>query len=134
MNYWILKSEPETYSLLDLKSQRTTVWDGIRNYQARNNLRLMKTGDLAFFFHTGEEKRIVGVCKILGEAYPDPSTSEDWSVVKIGFGQMAPRPLTLSQIKADSKLKGLVLVKQGRLSVSPVAESEAKRLLELLGL
>src|SRR5512139_1812630 len=132
MNYWLIKSEPATYSWDDLRREKKTVWDGVRNFQARNHLRAMRRGDLALFYHSGEEKAVVGVARVEKEAYPDPSAREgDWSVVDIALGHGLATPVTLAQIKADASLKNMVLVKQSRLSVQPATKAEFDRIVKL---
>lgn len=125
MNYWLIKSEPNTYSYDDLVKDKKTYWDGVRNYQARNNLQKMHTGDKALFYHSVNEKAIVGVAEIVREAYQDPTTDDDrWVVVDVAPRQKFAEPITLSQIKADSRLADMVLVKNSRLSVQPVEKDE----------
>ena len=130
MNYWLLKTEPGTYSWSNLVNDKTTVWDGVRNFQARNHLKNMKKGDLLFLYHSGEEKAIIGTGTVLKEAYPDPK-DKDWVVVEIGVGKKLKKPVSLSTIKATKKLAAMVLVRASRLSVQPVQESEFKLILEL---
>src|SRR3954471_4216729 len=110
MQYWILKSEPDTYSINDLARDKKTCWDGIRNYTARKNLRAMKAGDVAFIYHSGEDKAVVGIAKIMKPAYQDPKTVEDWSAVEIGFRKQLTKPVTLADMKADAILKNTVIV------------------------
>lgn len=123
MNYWLVKSEPETYSWADLMRDKKTTWDGVRNFQARNHLKAMKKGDLAFVYHSGGEKAIVGIAEILRENMPDPKDSA-WVAVEIGFKRAIKTPVTLAQIKGNKKLNGMVLVKNSRLSVQPVSAEE----------
>ena len=132
VSYWLGKSEPSKYPWEKLLADKKTTWDGVRSFQARNNLRKMKKGDLFLFYHSNEGKSIVGVAKILKEAYPDPTAEEgDWSVVDIAPVKTLKVPVPLAQIKADKKLSGLALVRQSRLSVSPVTPAEFERILEL---
>ena len=132
MNYWLVKSEPEAYSWSALLKDGKTAWTGVRNYTARNNLRAMKRGDLVFFYHSGEEKSVVGLARVVKEFYSDPTADEgDWSAVDLVPEKNLSNPLTLAQIKADKILKEMKLVKQSRLSVSPMTEAEFKRLLTL---
>jgi predicted RNA-binding protein with PUA-like domain len=132
MNYWLIKSEPSTYSWSNLCRDKKTVWDGVRNFQARNHLRAMRRGDLALFYHSGEEKTVVGVARVEKEAYPDPSAREgDWSVVDVAHEYGLESPVTLAQIKADPALKSMVLVKQSRLSVQPVTKADFERIVKL---
>jgi len=133
MAIWLLKSEPGEYSFATLTRDGQTTWTGIRNFQARNNLRAMKAGELALFFHTGDEKAVVGVAKIAGAAKPDPTApkGEDWSAVDVAPVQALAVPVTLATIKATAALKDMALVKQGRLSVSPVTKEELAAVLKL---
>ena len=123
MNYWLVKSEPGTFSWDDLVRDKKTVWDGVRNFQARNNLKNMKKGDLAFFYHSGEDKAIVGIGKIIKEGYPEPNDN-NWVAVDIAPDKKLKNPVTLAQIKADKRLANMVLVKASRLSVQPVKAEE----------
>lgn len=124
MNYWLLKSEPSTYSIDDLKRDGTTMWEGVRNFRARNNLRAMKNGDLCLFYHSGD-KQIVGLAKVVKQAYPDPTAKEgDWSVLDIAFVKKFSEPISLDQVKKDPALKTMELVKYGRLSVQSVTPKE----------
>lgn len=127
-NFWVIKSEPSTYSLTDLKNQKETVWDGIRNYQARNFIRQMNEGDIAVFYHSGDEKSIVGTVQIISKAFQDPGTKEDWSSVKIKYVSNLKKPISLAEIKSDEILKNLIIVKQGRLSVGPVTPEQFQRI------
>jgi predicted RNA-binding protein with PUA-like domain len=130
MNYWLVKSEPDTFSWDDLVRDKKTVWDGVRNFQARNNLKNMKKGDLAFFYHTGEDKAIVGIGKIIKEGYPEPKDN-NWIAVDIAPDKKLKKPVTLAQIKADKRLVNMVLVKASRLSVQPVKAEEFDLILAL---
>jgi len=130
MNYWLLKTEPDTYSWADLVSDKKTVWDGVKNFQARNNLKAMKNGDMIFIYHTGVEKAVVGIARLKKEAYPDPKDKE-WIVVELSPEKALKRPVTLAQVKADKKLTSMALVKYARLSVQPVKKEEFDRILEL---
>lgn len=134
MNYWLIKTEPETYSWDDLISQKEGTWDGVRNFAARGHLKAMKKGDLAFFYHSGEQRSIVGVCKITQEAFPDPTAKEgNWVAVKVKPVSKFKTPVTLDILKNDALLKNMKMVKIGRLSVSPVAEKEYAKILKLSG-
>ena len=130
MNYWLVKSEPGTFSWDDLVRDKKTVWDGVRNFQARNNLKNMKKGDLAFFYHTGEDKAIVGIGKIIKEGYPEPKDN-NWIAVDIAPDKKLKKPVTLAQIKEDKRLVNMVLVKASRLSVQPVKAEEFDLILAL---
>ena len=125
MNYWLVKSEPHKYPIQRLKEDGHTFWDGVRNYQARNNLQAMKAGDLCLYYHSNEGKEIVGLARVLKEAYPDPTTTEDaWVVVDLGFEEIFPRAVTLSELKAHPLLSKMELIRQSRLSVLPVRPEE----------
>jgi predicted RNA-binding protein with PUA-like domain len=130
MNYWLVKSEPSTFSWDDLVRDKKTVWDGVRNFQARNNLKAMKKGDLVFFYHSNEDKAIVGTAKILKEAYPEPKDN-NWIAVDIAPDKKLKNPVSLAQIKTDKRLANMVLVKSSRLSVQPVKADEFDLILAL---
>ena len=132
MNHWLVKQEPEKYPWTQFVKDKGTYWDGVRNYQARNNLRAMRKGDLVLFYHSVSEKAVVGVAKVTREAYADPTAKEgDWSVVDLKPIKAMATPVTLAQIKAEPKLAGMGLLKQSRLSVSPLSAAEFKRVLQL---
>ena len=132
MNHWLVKQEPEKYPWVQFVKDKGTYWDGVRNYQARNNLRAMREGDLVLFYHSVSEKAVVGVAKVTREAYADPTAKEgDWSVVDLKPIKAMATPVTLAQIKAEPKLAGMGLLKQSRLSVSPLSAAEFKRVLQL---
>ena len=134
MNYWLVKSEPEAYSWSDFLKDGKTAWTGVRNFAARKNLRTMKVGDRVFFYHSGEEKSVVGLARVTREYYPDPTADEgDWSAVDLAPEKSSGKPVTLTAIKADKILKAMVLVKQSRLSVMPVTREQFARLLALSG-
>src|SRR5882724_2922771 len=121
MNYWLVKSEPESYSWTQFVEDGKTAWTGVRNFAARNNLRAMKKGDLVFFYHSGEQKSVVGLARVAKEFYPDATADEgDWSCVDLIPVKPLSKPVTLAQIKAGKILREMVLVKQSRLSVSPL--------------
>ena len=125
MNYWLVKTEPAEYSFDKLLLDGKVVWDGVRNFQARNNLKAMKKGDRVFVYHSGKLKEIVGVSEVIKEYYPDPSDKTDlWVVVELKPLKKLNKPVTLSQIKKEKALSGLPLLKQSRLSVMPVAKDE----------
>lgn len=125
MNYWLMKSEPNTFSWDDLVSRKVEPWDGVRNYQARNNLKAMKKGDLALFYHSVKEKSVVGIAEIVKEYYQDPTTENpNWVVVEVKPISKLPKPVTLEMIKNDTRLDQMVLVKNSRLSVQPVKQEE----------
>jgi predicted RNA-binding protein with PUA-like domain len=132
MNCWLVKSEPETYSWQNLLMEGKTAWTGVRNFAARNNLRAMKSNDRVFFYHSGEEKSVVGLARVAGESYPDPTAEEgDWWAIDLVPENTLSKSVTLAQIKADKILKEMTLAKQSRLSVSPVAREQFERLLKL---
>ncbi len=132
MNYWLVKSEPESYAWSQLVADRRTSWTGVRNYQARNHLRAMKTGDPVLFYHSVSDKQIVGLARLVREAYPDPTADEgDWSGVDLEPDCPLVKPVSLETIKADKILKDMALVKNSRLSVTPVTAGQFARLLAL---
>jgi len=132
MQHWLVKQEPEKYPWTQFVKDKGTYWDGVRNYQARNNLRAMKKGDLVMYYHSVSEKAVVGVAKITREAYPDPTAKEgDWSVVDLKPLKAMAEPVTLERIKVDAKLAEIALIKQSRLSVMPLRASEFRRVLQL---
>lgn len=137
MAYWLMKSEPETWSWDQQKAEGKAgaEWDGVRNYQARNNMRAMKKGDLAFFYHSGGERACVGIVKIVVEAHPDSTASTDqWECVDVAAVTDLPKPMMLAEIKAEPQLKDMVLVNNSRLSVQPVTASEWRKVCALGGL
>ncbi len=132
MNYWLIKSEPNTYSWDDLVKLGRDHWDGVRNYQARNNMKAMKAGDSALFYHSVNEKAIVGIAECVSEHYPDPTTDDArWVVVDFVPKQKLKKPVTLEQVKNDSRLQDMVLVKNSRLSVQPVKIEEFERIIAI---
>ena len=130
MNYWLVKTEPETYSWDNLVKDSKTTWDGVRNFQARSNLKKMQGGDQVFIYHTGDEKAIIGLAKVVKEPYPDPK-DKDWVVVDLAPGKKLKKPVSLSQIKADKRLANMVLVRASRLSVQPVKPEETELIISL---
>ncbi|QEM11850.1 MULTISPECIES: EVE domain-containing protein [Mucilaginibacter] len=132
MQHWLVKSEPFKYSWEKFNKDGRTFWDGVRNYQARNNLREMKEGDLVLFYHSNEGKEIVGIAKVVKEAYQDPTTDDtNWVVVDLSPVEALKTPVTLEQIKADPQLQDIGLVRQGRLSVMGVKREEFDHILAL---
>ncbi|SVB85975.1 uncharacterized protein METZ01_LOCUS238829 [marine metagenome] len=132
MQYWLVKQEPEKYPWAQFVKDKGTYWDGVRNYQARNNLRTMKKGDLVMYYHSVSEKAVVGVAKVTTEAYPDPTAKAGgWSVVDLKPVKAMVESVTLDQIKTDPKLVEIALIKQSRLSVMPLRAAEFKRILQL---
>jgi predicted RNA-binding protein with PUA-like domain len=134
MNYWLIKSEPDTYSWDDLLRDRKTRWDGVRNFQARNNIRAMRPGDLALYYHSGEARCVAGVARVTAAPYPDPTAKDgDWSVVDFEPEFALKDPVTLERIKGERALADMVLVKQSRLSVQPVRKPEFDAIVKLGG-
>ncbi len=134
MNYWLVKSEPFKYSWDQFVADKKTYWDGVRNYGARNNLKAMKKGDLAFFYHSNEGVEIVGIATVVREHYPDPTTDEDaWVVVDLKPVKKLKNAVPLSMIKAEKRLAGMELIRLGRLSVQKVTPAEWTIVLELAG-
>lgn len=130
--YWLVKSEPFKYSWAQLEKDKRATWDGVRNFEARNNLRAMKKGDLLLFYHSNEGKEVVGVAKVVREAYPDPTAEEgDWSVVDIAPQRALTQPVPLDTIRADAKLADFALLRRSRLSVVPATKAEFERVLAL---
>lgn len=136
MNHWLVKSEPTTYGWANLVSDKRTAWTGVRNYTARLHLRAMQVGDLVFFYHSVEEKCVVGIAKVTKTAFPD-TTAEDaadgWVAVELAPVSALPKPVTLAQIKTESVLKDIGLVRQGRLSVMPLKPAEFAKIKKLGG-
>ncbi len=130
MNYWLLKTEPETFSWNDLLRDKKAGWDGVRNFQARKNLKEMKKGDQAFIYHTGDEKAIIGIATVVRESYPEAKDPE-WVAVDLAPEKALKNPVTLARVKQDKALQQMVLVKAARLSVQPVKKEEFERVLEL---
>lgn len=125
MNYWLIKSEPFKYSWDQFVKDGQTFWDGVRNYQARNNLKAMQKGDLLFWYHSNEGMEIVGIAKLVKEHYQDPTTEDpNWVVVDVKPLKMLNKPVSLAQVKAKESLSQMALVRLGRLSVQPVTEDE----------
>ena len=134
MSYWLVKSEPFKYSWEQFIKDKQTCWDGVRNYAARIHLRAMKKGDEVLFYHSNEGVEIVGIAKVSKEAYPDPTTEDDaWVVVDLKPVRKLKKPVTLVQVKADTRLSEMALVRLGRLSVQPVTNEEWKIVMELAG-
>lgn len=134
MNYWLVKSEPFKYSWDQLLKDKKTFWDGVRNYAARNNLRDMKKGDEVFFYHSNEGLEIVGIAMVVKESYQDPTTdNKNWVVVDLSPVKSLKNPVTLAEIKGESKLESMELVKNSRLSVQKVTPDEWKQILKMSG-
>jgi predicted RNA-binding protein with PUA-like domain len=131
-SFWLVKQEPSAYSWSDFTDDGGTSWTGVRNYAARNNLRRMRKGDEVLFYHSGEDKAVVGIAKVARTAYPDPTAKgEDWSTVDLVPVRRLPQPVTLHEIKDARKLKKMQLVRQSRLSVMPVAAPEFRLILRM---
>tara|TARA_X000000950_G_scaffold62464_1_gene76251 strand:- start:2028 stop:2441 length:414 start_codon:yes stop_codon:yes gene_type:complete len=132
INYWLLKSEPDAWSWDDQVKEGASMWDGVRNYQARNNLKNMKRNDLCFFYHSVTEKSVVGIVKVVKEHYPDPTDrTERFVVVDVKAIKKLKKPVSLEKIKLNNKLKNIALVKQSRLSVMPVKEVEWNEIIKM---
>lgn len=130
--YWLMKSEPETYSYADLVREKRGSWDGVRNFEARNNMRAMKVGDLALFYHSVKERDVVGVMRVVKEAYPDHTAEEgDWSMVDVEPVKPFTEPVNLSTLKADPRFSELLLIRRSRLSVVPVSSDHFRAILKL---
>ena len=135
MNYWLVKSEPFKYSWDQLVKDKKTIWDGVRNYAARNNLREMKKGDHVLFYHSNEGLAIVGIAEVAKEAYQDPTTEDtNWVVVELKPFKAVPNPVTLADLKGDKAFENMDLVRLGRLSVGKVTAAEYKKILKIGGL
>jgi predicted RNA-binding protein with PUA-like domain len=131
-NFWLVKQEPSAYSWTNFVADGKTAWTGVRNYTARNNLRAMRKGDGVFFYHSVVGKEIVGMAKVVREAYPDPTAKEgDWSAVDLAPEKALPRPITLDEIKRNPKLKEMALLRLSRLSVQPVTSAQFDEILRM---
>lgn len=130
-SYWLVKSEPSVYSFDRFVAEKKAVWDGVRNVEARANLRKMKLGDVCFFYHSNVGKAVVGLAKVVREAYQDPTTKDDWSAVDLAPVKAMNAEVTLAQMKADPKLKDMAVVRRSRLSVSSVSARELAHVLSL---
>lgn len=131
MNYWLVKSEPSKYSWEQFLKDGWTYWDGVRNYQARNNLKAMKKGDLVLFYNSNEGKEVVGIARVIKEAYQDPTTDDErWVVVDLEPVETLKKPVSSEEIKRDNRLKNIALIKQGRLSVMPLTKEEFEVIVE----
>ena len=134
-NHWLVKSEPSAYSWADLIREKQTAWTGVRNFQARNNLRAMRKGDLVLFYQSVTDPSVQGITKVVKEAYPDPTAKEgDWSCVDLAAVKPLPSPVTLQEIKGEKSLAEISLIKQSRLSVMPIAPSEYEQILGMGGI
>jgi predicted RNA-binding protein with PUA-like domain len=131
-HFWLVKSEPSSYSWTDFTDEGGTSWTGVRNYAARNNLRKMRKGDEVLFYHSGEDKAVVGIAKVVREAYPDRTAKEgEWSAVDLAPIKALRRPVTLGAIKENPRLKEILLVRQSRLSVMPFGGAEFQAILRM---
>jgi predicted RNA-binding protein with PUA-like domain len=134
MGWWLAKSDPDTYGWSDLLRDGKTSWDGVRNFKARNFIRAMKPGDLVLFYHSGDEKAVVGAMKILSEAYPDTTAAEEgWSAIDVAPAWSLKSPVTLASIKAEPSLKNTYLVRVARLSVMPLEKEESEKIVAMGG-
>ena len=133
-NFWLVKQEPSSYSWSDFVADSETSWTGVRNFAARNNLREMQKGDEVLFYHSGEERAVIGIAKVVRIAYPDTTAQEgDWSTVDLAAVKPLARPVTLREIKSNSRLKGIQLIRQSRLSVMPLTEPEFREIISMGG-
>lgn len=132
MNYWLIKSEPHTYSFAQMKSDKKTMWDGVRNYQARNFMREMRKGDIALFYHSGKDRQVVGEVEIVKEFYQDPTTEDtNWVVVDVKYKRTLTNPVNLADIKSKKELSEMHLVRNSRLSVSSVSKKEYDSIIKM---
>ena len=131
-NFWLVKQEPSTYSWSDFVAEGQTAWTGVRNYTARNNLRKMQPGDEVFFYHSGDDKAVIGIAEVVRAAYSDPTAKEgDWSAVDLTPVKPLARPVALREIKSISRLKQIPLVRQSRLSVMPLRAAEFREIIAM---
>jgi predicted RNA-binding protein with PUA-like domain len=131
-NFWLVKQEPNSYSWWDFTAEGQTAWTGVRNYTARNNLRKMRRGDQVLFYHSGDDKAVVGIARVTREAYPDPTAKEgDWSAVDLAPVKSLRRSVSLRAIKDNRRLKDVLLIRQSRLSVMPLAKSEFREIVKM---
>jgi predicted RNA-binding protein with PUA-like domain len=132
MAYWLIKSDPETYSFERLKKDKKTHWDGVHNYAARNHMKAMKKGDLLFFYESmNGEPSVVGIAKVAKEHYQDPTTTEQWVWIDVEYTEDLKRPVTLAEVKASKKLAQMALVRISRLSVQPVSDAEWAEIMKM---
>lgn len=132
MNYWLVKSEPDVFGWDNLVKDKIAIWDGVRNYQARNNLRFMKKGDYVLFYHSQTTKDVVGLAEVVQEFFQDPTTDNpNWVSVKLAPVKKFVEPVTLAQLKANEKIKELIMLRNGRLSVMPVAKNEFNEIVKM---
>ena len=135
MNYWLVKQEPYKYPFSLFCKEKKTIWDGVRNYQARNFLRAMQVGDQVLYYHSVDEKAVVGIAQVLKTSFPDPTSpkGEEWSSVLLGATRALAKPVTLDQLKAEKKFSELLLLRQSRLSVMPVPAAPFQAILKMGG-
>ncbi len=136
MHYWLVKQEPEAYAFAQFVADGKTKWTGVRNFQARNFLRGMQTGDRVLYYHSGKDKAVVGTATVTRAAFPDPTADADtagWVAVELQAGEPVKNPVSLAAIKADPKLSNLLLVRHSRLSVMPMERAEFEHILSLAG-
>jgi predicted RNA-binding protein with PUA-like domain len=134
MNYWLMKSDADTYPWSKLLAEKRAMWDGVRNYLARNNMKAMKLGDVILFYESGKDKKIVGECRLVKVFYPDPTTEDkQWVVVDVESVRALKNPVSLETVKNDPLLKDMLLLKQQRLSVMPVSKEHYERIIEISG-
>lgn len=131
MNYWLVKSEPFVFSWEKFVKDGRAVWDGVRSYPGRKNLRAMKTDDLVLFYHSMEGQEVVGIAKVIKEAYQDPTTEEDWSAVDLAPVKPLKKTVTLESIRAEKKLHNIYLIRQARLSVMPLEKNEYEMIVKM---
>ncbi len=132
INYWLIKSEPNKYSWDQLEKDGETFWDGVRNFEARNNLREMKKGDLLLYYHSNEGKEVVGIAKVKKESFQDPTTDDErWLAIDVEPFKKLKKPVSLATMKATPQLQGMKMVRQGRISVTPVTVEEFDKIIEL---
>jgi predicted RNA-binding protein with PUA-like domain len=131
-NHWLVKQEPDDYAWTDFTADKRSAWTGVRNYQARNHLRAMRHGDFVLYYHSGDEKQIVGLARVIREAYPDPTAKEgDWSAVDLAPVKPLTQSVSLATIRQDKALGSMALLRNSRLSVTPLTPAEFARLLDL---
>ena len=135
MNYWLVKQEPSKYPFSLFCKEKKTIWDGVRNYQARNFLRAMQVGDQVLYYHSVDEKAVVGIAQVLKTSFPDPTSpkGEEWSSVLLGATRALAKPVTLDQLKAEKKFSELLLLRQSRLSIMPVPAALFQAILKMGG-
>lgn len=131
MQYWLVKSEPETYSWDKFVEKGKDSWDGVRNFQARNNLRSMQENDLVLFYHSGKDKAVIGIAKVAGDPYPEPGNEDQWMAVDLKVEKKLNKPVTLAEVKKNQKLQNLALIKNSRLSVMPLKLEEFQSIMDM---